>query len=478
MRSTVEREVKLSAGAEFEGIPFEGRELPEQVLTSTYHDTDDLRLAAGRITLRRRTADARDAVWQLKLPGDGDRLELEWPAPTVAVPDEVRHLLTAHTRGLPLSAIATLRTHRSGRVVVAAGTDIAEVVQDSVDVLEDGRPVRSFNEIEAELVDGDAPALRTLEQELRKAGAADPDGRPKLFQALDLRLPAEHKRGKSRRACFAAALTDQYREILTHDPRTRLGDDPDALHDHRVAVRRLRAMLRAGRPMLDRQWADDLRGSLKGVGRALADVRDLDVLIEQLRADVAELEGTVRAGGDRILETLEERRERAQAELSDTLAGGAYISLLNRLEHAVHEPRFSGSGSLAKAVTKEHRRVRRKARRLRKKPRDRELHEVRKAVKRARYAAELAAAVGAKGTGKYVKRAKTVQDVLGDHQDAVVAAEVLYGLEGDRADPDLARAVEALVDREDARRAAARAAFPKAWRQFDKRGKRLKQGMR
>lgn len=70
MRSTVERELKLRAGAGFRGIPFEGRELPEEMLTSTYYDTDDLRLADGGITLRRRRGDDRDPVWQLKLPGD------------------------------------------------------------------------------------------------------------------------------------------------------------------------------------------------------------------------------------------------------------------------------------------------------------------------------------------------------------------------------------------------------------------------
>src|SRR4051794_1257734 len=101
MRSTVEREVKLRAGPEFEGIPFVGRDLAEEVLMSTYYDTDDLRLADGRITLRRRTADARDPAWQLKLPGDGDRLELEWPAATEAVPGEIRELVMAHTRGRP-----------------------------------------------------------------------------------------------------------------------------------------------------------------------------------------------------------------------------------------------------------------------------------------------------------------------------------------------------------------------------------------
>jgi CHAD domain-containing protein len=135
---------------------------------------------------------------------------------------------------------------------------------------------------------------------------------------------------------------------------------------------------------------------------------------------------------------------------------------------------FSGSGSIVKTVVGEDRRARRKAGRLPKRPADSELHEVRKAVKRARYAAELAAALGLTGTGKYLKRAKHVQDVLGDHQDAVVAADVLRGLGTELADPDCDLAVTALVQRQDARRAAARAAFPKAWKRFDKRGRGLK----
>jgi CHAD domain-containing protein len=473
MWSIVERELKLHAGPGFEGIPFAGRELPEEVLTSTYYDTDDLRLADGRITLRRRTADDRDPVWQLKLPGKGERRELQWPARTEAVPGEIRDLLIAHTRGRALSAIATLRTRRAGVIVEDAGTEVAAVVTDSVDVLEEGRPVRSFEEIEAELVDGDARTLQTLERELRDAGACDADGRPKLFRALDLRAPTPPKPGKSSRARLAGALEAQYREILTHDPRTRLGDDPDALHDHRVAVRRLRAMLRAARPVIDRRWADELRVSLKGAGRALAEVRDLDVLIEEVRGDVAEVQGADRAGGGSILEALAERRGRAQTELSAALTDAAYLSLLNRLEHAVRKPRFSGAGSLAKTVAREHRRARRKGRELSKSPADGQLHEVRKAVKRARYAAELSAAVGSTGTRKYLKRAKRVQDVLGDHQDAVVASRLLEELRGRLPQHESQVALTALIGRQEARRAASRSAFPKAWKRFEKHGRRL-----
>src|ERR671923_3057090 len=100
MGATVEREVKLRPGPSFGELRLPGRELPEHVLRSAYFDTDDLRLAAGSATLRRRRSGDERAVWQLKLPRAGsDRLELEWPAPDEVVPDEIEQLLVGHTRG-------------------------------------------------------------------------------------------------------------------------------------------------------------------------------------------------------------------------------------------------------------------------------------------------------------------------------------------------------------------------------------------
>ena len=90
-------------------------------------------------------------------------------------------------------------------------------------------------------------------------------------------------------------------------------------------------------------------------------------------------------------------------------------------------------------------------------PSNEELHAVRKKGKRARYAAELA------GRDKLVKRAKKLQDVLGEHQDAVVAAERLRELAVGAA-PEQALVAGRLVECEEERRLEARAAWPKAWR--------------
>ena len=104
-------------------------------------------------------------------------------------------------------------------------------------------------------------------------------------------------------------------------------------------------------------------------------------------------------------------------------------------------------------------------------PSDEELHRVRIRGKRARYAAELAEPLAGKRARRFVQEAKRFQDVVGEHQDAVVAEERIRALAG-RRKAGLAFAGRA------ARRAPghaareARAALPAAWARLEKRGRR------
>jgi CHAD domain-containing protein len=140
---------------------------------------------------------------------------------------------------------------------------------------------------------------------------------------------------------------------------------------------------------------------------------------------------------------------------------------LNRLEVAVANPVVTGAGSLKGIVRKEHRRVRRLVKALPENPPSGALHDVRKAVKRARYAAELADDAGVSGAGRYVKRARALQDVLGEHQDAVVAAAALAQLDAELHRPMARMAAGSLIRAQDRRRAASRARLPKHWRRLD-----------
>jgi CHAD domain-containing protein len=464
MKSHLERELKMRADAGFHLPEMPGEPLPNRVFTSTYHDTAGRDLAAAGITLRHRV-ESGEGAWQLKLPHDDGRLELEVPGPAAAVPAELAGLLVAHTRGRKVEAVAALRTNRSGVLVRDGSLAVAEVTTDAVEVIDGRRVVRAFEELEIELVDGDEQALRQIERQLRDAGARDGDDRPKLFQALDLpreqpgnndpHTPAERVR---------AGLASQRAAMLMHDPGVRLGRDIEDLHRMRVSVRRMRALLRAARPMLDRRWADRLRDQLGWLGTALGPARDFDVLIGHLQSEAAALDGDDQAAFAPVLERLEADGDWARARMLDALRSDRYLKLLEKLDRAVAEPRIVKPDIAAEGFARqEHARLARRIAALDDPPPDEQLHAARIAVKRARYAAELLG-VDSRELRTYVTAARSLQDVLGAHQDACVAEQRLRELAQAFAATATHIACGRVIERERRRRLRQRAAFPDAWR--------------
>ena len=455
MRATSEHELKLDAPSGFRLPPLGGRPLTPRVFTSVYYDVPGGSLADGGITLRRRTENG-SGVWQLKLPADDSRLELEAEGGPGQPPEELLALLHAHLRRGPLERVAELRTHRSGELVDRNGTT-AEVTADEVTVLDSGDAGNHFVEVEIELRDGSPDGLDEIAGELVSAGAEPGKGLPKLFRALG-RTSAY---GPSPRSFeeLRGRLRDQLREIERHDPGARLGRDPESLHDMRVGVRRLRALLRAGRELVATDTGE-LDDRLKELGRVLGEVRDLDVLLARLDAEAAELGGedVERAGS--LLATLRTERSCSRSRLLAALRSDEYLALLDDTTRTIDELEPSGSAvTLDELADEAFARLRKAVRKLPDAPADEELHAVRKKGKRARYAAELA------GRQKPVKRAKKLQDVLGEHQDAVVAAARLRQLAAGAA-PERALVAGRLVEREEERRLQARKAWPKAWQKL------------
>ena len=457
MRATTEHERKLDAPAGFRLPPLGGRPLEPRVFTSVYYDVPGDSLAAVGITLRRRTEKGH-GVWQLKLPADDSRLEVEAEGGPGRPPEEMLALLRAHLRRGPLERVAELRTHRSGELVARNGTT-AEVTADEVTVL-DSREVRDqFVEVEIELRDGDPDGLDEIADELVSAGAEPGNELPKLFRALG-RTPAYGPTPRSFEE-LRSRLREQLCEIERHDPGTRLGRDPESLHDMRVGVRRLRALLRAGNELVATDTAE-LDDRLRDLGRILGEVRDLDVLLARLDAEAAEIGGddTRRAGP--LLAVLRTERSCSRSRLLAALRSDEYLALLDDTARTIDELEPSGSTvTLDELVDEAAAKVRKAVRKLSDEPADEELHAVRKKGKRARYAAELA------GHTKLVKQAKKLQDVLGEHQDAVVAAERLRELAVGAAS-EQALVAGRLVEREEERRIEARGAWPKAWKKLRK----------
>ena len=469
MKKTLERELKFDVDPGFELPEFGGGRRQDRTFTSTYYDTSDTRLLDHGITLRRRV-EQRVGLWQLKLPSTEGRFELEERGGPGRVPAAFVDLLPALLRdGAKLEASARLRTVRQVSLV-SRDADRIEVVLDAVTVLDGTKVVGRFAELEAEVVKGRGTALGTVEKLLRKAGARRTDGTPKLARVLARPGPATEPAGHEPIDRLRTVLVVQYRELLTNDPGVRLGEDAEAVHQARVATRRARAFLRAAGTIVDPAWAEPLRAELAWLGRLLGPVRDLDVLIEHVAEEAAALEGgDVRAVGT-IRSRLGRQRAAARRTLLEAMSEPRYFQLLDSLQAAERAPAGQASVSLEQIAADAFKRARKAKKALPPDPSDDELHAVRIEVKRARYAAELAEPVLGKAGARFLRRAKVVQDVIGEHQDACVAEERIREL-AVSGGASAALAAGRLIERQQVRKQAARSALPDAWRALAKAGR-------
>jgi CHAD domain-containing protein len=469
VRETLERELKLDVNGTFALPELPGSPLPERTFTSTYHDTPARSLGRAGITLRRRVENGT-SLWQLKLPrvGTGERLELEEPGGPGGPPPELARLLVAHMRHGRLEPVATLRTHRSGVRVEEDGRQLADVTVDEVTILYAEHGVPGFTEVEVELIgDGAEPDLEHIGRVLRDAGAEAGSGEPKLMRVLELPAREAPKRNAPLHEQLRHALEIQLDAVEAHDPGVRLGGDPEDLHQLRVATRRTRALIRATRPLLGDTLAA-LGEELKLLAGLLGAVRDLDVLIDHLAPDVASLD-VDREQGEELLTALGAERAMQRAVLIDAMETPRYAALLDAFRAAIDgiEPVDAPSGA-DEIAARALRKLRHAAAALPKEPSDGELHELRIAAKRARYAAELASLGGSKKAARTVTAFKRLQDVIGEHQDAVVAEERIRRV----ARPETAVAAGRLIERERVRKAEMRKRYPAALRKALRKGRK------
>jgi CHAD domain-containing protein len=465
MKETLERELKLSVDRGFE-LP---RDLAAGVeprhLRATYYDTDDLRLARHGVTLRRRNEDGRD-LWQLKLPSGGDRLEIEREAETAELPSELEHLLTAYLRGSVVRAVAELDTLRRAVRVGDGDAPAAEVVHDSVRVHEGDRVVREFEEVEVEqLARASKRLIERLEHQLRAAGAKTSDGRPKVFQALGLPAPARPQPKRTAPAVehVRSYLQAQVEALLAGDPATRRGGG-EGVHRMRVATRRLRSALKVASRLLDAAWVDETRAELEWLGSVLGEVRDADVFSDYVKGELGQLGAG--KGGAELVRIIGKHSSPARSRLKEALDSPRYLALLDRLDSIRDSlPVTPASDSPKRMLRRATRRASRKLRLIHAGSSDEDLHRLRIASKRARYAGELAQSSRTRGAAALTKRAEALQTLLGEHQDAVVAEQLLERLAAG-ATPAAAFAAGRLFGLQRDRRRAARAELPRALREF------------
>ncbi|MFJ2262943.1 CHAD domain-containing protein [Streptomyces sp. NPDC087844] len=434
---------------------------PEE-LDAVYYDTDDLRLAGSSVVLRRRTGGA-DAGWHLKLPLSGDSREEIRSALTDTVPDALLDLTRSRTRGAGLTPVVRIRSTREIRHLVDAdGAMRAELCVDSVhaeSLRGDGRHA-AWNELEVELAeDADPALLDAVEKKLRKKGIARAHSPSKLLRALDetVTTRAAAPAAPAAPAAFAASdgtggsdpdqagaqllayVHEQIRALTALDPAVRR-NRPDSVHKMRVACRRLRSCLRSYRSVLDREATDTIRGELKWLAGELGAERDQEVLMERLSGEIDALPGELVLGPVaarlRVWNVVDSTESHLRS--LDALGSRRYLDLLDSLAVLLEHPPLRAKAAkdadqvMAKAVLKEYGRLAgRMTDALELSPgpeRDVALHEARKAAKKVRYAAEVARPALGKPAKSLSKRVKSVQKVLGDHQDSVVARGALRDL--------------------------------------------------
>jgi CHAD domain-containing protein len=418
-------------------------------LAAVYYDTADLRLAANKVALRRRTG-GTDAGWHVKrYRGGEDRDEVQLPLGRgVAVPAAVGSEVRALSRGGALRPTVRITTRRTEWPLLAPdGTVLALIADDEVtsDLVADPAAGQRWRELEVELVEGDRDLLRAVGKKLRKAGATRSADPAKIARALGGRWPdADPVAGPPGSA--AAVVGDYVRAqrdtIVGYDPRVRR-DEPDAVHKMRVATRRLRSTFKTYRPLWDRAATDHLRAELKWLAEVLGRVRDAEVMAARLQRSLDRLAPELVVGpvAARLTGGLKAQAIKDHRSLVTALNGRRYAALLDELDALLAAP--PTEQGLRPAATYVPHRVRRTVAKVndlldaaekaepnvRPLPgvldRDTALHEARKAAKQSRYAAEAAAPVAGAGAAALVAALEDLQELLGDQHDSVVTRELL-----------------------------------------------------
>jgi len=268
-------------------------------------------------------------------------------------------------------------------------------------------------------------------------------------------------------------------QLRAQDVELILGDDPEPLHQARVATRRLRSDLRVFRSLLDPEWTAAFRTEISWLGERLGRARDLDVLYERLEANALALPDDDRHAARVVLGRLRSERTRARSTLRSALRSKRYAALLELLTEAAAHPKLRAEdgeqldhggrdgqpidAALRSLVERQWRHLRRDVNALGDVPDDEALHRIRIEVKRCRYAAETAAVVFGKPARRFAEAMESMQTVLGEHQDAVVAQQWLRTF-ADAAPAGPAFVAGELAGIQHERALEARAEFRAVWR--------------
>jgi CHAD domain-containing protein len=408
---------------------------PTEHLAAVYFDTANHDLAVNWMTLRRRTG-GHDAGWHLKLPAGAARTEIRAPLgpheDSRAIPETLLDVVRAIVRDRPLMPVARISTERD--VTMLYGTDgnpLAEFSNDTVTAARlnpaDGsaEAEQQWREWELELVDAGIPdadaILERLANRVLDAGGTPAAHGSKLAKVLGETTPA---RPEPPSDPVHRAVAEQVAELLAWDRAVR-ADADDAVHQMRVTIRQIRSLLQASEDEFGLTDDATILSELRELAGVLGIARDAEVLADRYRDALDALppelvRGPVR---QRLVDGGWLRYQAGLARSLKAMRSERYFRLLDALDVVVVSAPPPDDEHPHATIHSAYKRVRNRARAVEEAvdelALDDALHRVRKAAKRLRY---IAAATGNTGVSA---AAKTIQGLLGDHQDSVVSRTFL-----------------------------------------------------
>lgn len=407
---------------------------PTQALDAVYFDTAGHDLANSRITLRRRTGGV-DSGWHLKLPAGPDaRTELRAPLDTSAMPpEEIVDVVRAIVRDRPLVPVAGISTVRKVTVLFGAdGAELAEFCDDEVtaraiDPVDGTRGEdQRWHEWELELVNAkgsksDARLLDQLGRRLIDAGGSPAGHGSKLAKVLDAARSTSSDEASAVPPSDPVhrAVAEHVAELVQWDRAVR-ADTYDSVHQMRVTTRKIRSLLQSSGEafgLTDDSWVLDELRQLAGV---LGVARDAEVLAERYERALDALpphlvRGPVR---ERLVDGAKRQYRAGLRQSISAMRSPRYFRLLDSLDQLVAADPLEQGRSHTQNLDSAYRRVHKAAKSAAaaaKADRDEALHRIRKGAKKLRYVA------AATGESEVADKAKTIQTLLGDHQDSVVS---------------------------------------------------------
>lgn len=439
----------------FDGLVMEPR--PSVDVHDTYLDSSDWRIQRAGFALRVRNAAGESEATLKGLSSSredvADRREVTQPLTgstfdaiansTGPVGTRVHAVIGEH----PLRVLFAVRTQRQRFAVKRRedDQDIGEITLDETEISrEDGELQTSVQRVEVEARAGDTQPLEDLVKTLSGECALEVAADSKYalgLKAIGLAAPSPAL-GEDRVDAFMTAeqvaLATLRRYVsawLLHEPRARLGEDPEELHDLRVAARRIEATISLFAEHLPATIVR-LRRRVGMVRDALGSVRDLDVELAHLEAFQRSLAPEDSATMGPLRKILDSERERGRVRMLRILDAAHTERSLARLKATLLTPprsRARGNPASITAVVpvvlrSRYKKVRKAAARLSAESSAADYHAVRTRIKKLRYAVEAVAPIYGGPAKQFVRLLRRLQDELGVHQDADVAATRLFQL--------------------------------------------------